>query len=60
MKDVLDNLKNIDLDKLEENVGSLEKALTFLEDIIASRTEKTKEKKEKQVKPSEIERFFDD
>lgn len=60
VKEVLNNLKNIDLDKLEENVTSLEKALTFLEDIIASRSEKTKEKKERQIKPSEIERFFDD
>ena len=60
VKDVIDNLKNIDLDKLEENVGTLEKALTFLEDIITTRSEKNKEKKERTVKPSEIERFFDD
>ena len=59
-KDILSNLKNIDIDKLEENVGSLEKALTFLEDIMSSRSEKQKEKREREVKPSEIERFFDD
>ncbi len=59
-KDILSNLKNIDLDKLEENVGSLEKALGFLEEIISSRSEKKEEKKEKRAKSTEIERFFDD
>lgn len=59
-KDILSNLKNIDLDKLEENVGSLEKALGFLEEILSSRSEKKEEKREKKVKETEIERFFDD
>lgn len=59
-KDILSNLKNIDIDKLEENVGSLEKALGFLEEILSSRNEKKEKKREKSAKATEIERFFDD
>lgn len=59
VKDILGNLKNIDLDKLEDNVGSLEKALDFLEEIITSRNDKKEERKSK-PKKEEIERFFDD
>ena len=45
VKSVLNNLKNVDLDKLEENISSLEKALGFLEEIVLSRSEKKTEKK---------------
>ncbi len=60
VKSVLNNLKNVDLDKLEENICSLEKALGFLEEIVSSRSEKKEEKKSTKKKASSIERFFDD
>lgn len=60
IKSILGNLKNIDMDKLEENIGSLQKALGFLEEIVLSRNEKKEEKREKKKKNTEIERFFDD
>lgn len=60
IKDILGNLKNIDMDKLEENVSSLEKALGFLEEIVSSRSEKKEEKRNKKAKETKIERFFDD
>lgn len=60
VKSVLNNLKNIDLDKLEENISSLEKALGFLESIVVSRSEKKSEKKSVKKSVADIERFFDD
>ena len=45
VKSVLSNLKNIDIDKLEENISSLEKTLGFLEEIVLSRNEKKESKK---------------
>ncbi len=62
VKNLFNNLKNIDTDKLEENITSLQKALGFLEEIVSLRTEKKEEKKEtnKKKKSTEIERFFDD
>lgn len=60
IKSIIGNLKNIDMDKLEENISSLQKALGFLEEIVVSRTEKKEVKKEKKKKNIEIERFFDD
>lgn len=60
VKSVLNNLKNIDVDKLEENINSLQKALGFLEEIVSTRSEKKEEKKVTKRKNTEIERFFDD
>ncbi len=60
IKSVLGNLKNIDVDKLEDNISSLQKALGFLEEIVISRNEKKEEKITKKKKNVEIERFFDD
>ncbi len=60
VKSILNNLKNIDMDKLEENIGSLQKALGFLEEIALTRSEKKEEKTNKKKKNTEIERFFDD
>lgn len=60
VKSVLNNLKNVDLDKLEENISSLEKALGFLEEIVLSRSEKKTEKKTSKKKNADIERFFED
>ena len=60
VKSVLNNLKNIDLDKLEENISSLEKALGFLEEIVLSRSEKKTVKKSVKKSNADIERFFDD
>ena len=60
VKNILNYLQGIDLDKLEENVSSLEKALGFLEEIIGDRKEKKEEKSERKKKNTEIERFFDD
>lgn len=60
IKSILGNLKNIDMDKLEENISSLQKALGFLEEIVVSRNEKKEEKTIKKKKNTEIERFFDD
>lgn len=60
IKSILSNLKNVDMDKLEDNIGSLQKALGFLEEIVLSREEKKEEKKERKKKNTEIERFFDD
>ena len=60
VKSILNNLKNVDLDKLEENISSLEKALGFLEEIVLSRTSKKTEKKSTKKKDVDIERFFTD
>lgn len=60
VKTILSNLKNIDMDKLEENIGSLQKALGFLEEIVLTRSEKKEEKPSHKKKNTEIERFFDD
>lgn len=60
VKNVLNNIKKIDVDKLEENIGSLQKALGFLEEIVLTKDTKKEEKKEKKKSINEIERFFDD
>ena len=60
VKSVLSNLKNIDIDKLEENISSLEKTLGFLEEIVLSRNEKKESKKSVKKSEKSIERFFDD
>jgi len=60
VKSILGNLKNVDMDKLEENIGSLQKALGFLEEIVTLRQDKKEEKKTTKRKNTEIERFFDD
>lgn len=60
VKSILGNLKNVDMDKLEENIGSLQKALGFLEEIVTLRQDKKEEKKTMKRKNTEIERFFDD
>jgi len=60
VKNVLSNLKNIDMDKLEDNISSLQKALGFLEEIVSTKTEKKEEKRTTKRKSTEIERFFDD
>lgn len=60
VKSILGNLKNVDMDKLEENIGSLQKALGFLEEIVTLRQEKKEVKKTTKKKNTEIERFFDD
>ena len=59
-RSALEYLKNIDMDKLEENVSSIEKALSFLEEIVGDRSKKSEEKKIKKAKENTIERFFDD
>lgn len=60
IKNILGNLKNIDMDKLEDNISSLQKALGFLEEIVVSRNDKKEEKVVRKKKNTEIERFFDD
>ncbi len=62
VKTFISNLKNIDTDKLEENVSSLQKALDFLEEIVLMKDTKKEEKKttSKKNSPTNIERFFDD
>ena len=60
IKSILGNLKNIDMDKLEDNISSLQKALGFLEEIVVSRSVKKEEKTTHKKKNTEIERFFDD
>ncbi len=61
VKNLLNNIKNIDTDKLEENISSLQKALGFLEEIVSLRSEKKEEKKvTPKKKNTVVERFFDD
>ncbi len=63
VKSFISNLKNIDTDKLEENVSSLQKALGFLEEIVTIRNTKSEEKKKSAPKKKDstvVERFFDD
>ena len=60
VKSILSNLKNVDMDKLEDNIGSLQKALGFLEEIVTMRQDKKEEKKVTKKKSTDIERFFDD
>lgn len=60
VKSVINNLKKIDIEKLEENIGSLQKALGFLEEIVLTKDVKKEEKREKKKNLNNIERFFDD
>lgn len=62
VKNVIDNIKKIDVDKLEENIGTLQKALGFLEEIVVTKDSKKEDKPKKEKKKSinDIERFFDD
>lgn len=60
VKSILGNLKNVDMDKLEENIDSLQKALGFLEEIVTLRQDKKEVSKVTKRKNTEIERFFDD
>ena len=61
VKNIISNLKNINLDTLEENISSLRKAVGFLEDLAL--TTKKDDKSKTVNSPSsfqKIERFFDD
>ena len=44
VKNILNNIKNIDMDKLEENITGIQKALDFLEEIALTRHEKKRRK----------------
>ena len=57
---IFEYLKNIDMDKLEDNVSSIEKALSFFEEILSLREDKKEENFKKRSKANTIERFFDD
>ncbi len=63
VKDIIDSLKNINIDVLQENLNGLGKAVSFIEDLTNTfkKDEKTNEEKinkKRRVEP--INRFFDD
>lgn len=62
VKDIFNSLKNINVDALQENISSLQKAVSFLEDIALTTKKEDKEDKPKKQKKSTptIDRFFDD
>lgn len=61
VKNIISNLKNINLDSLEENIDSLRKAVGFLEELaLTTKKEDNKENINKNKKHQVIERFYDD
>ncbi len=63
VKEIINSLKNINIDNLQENLNGLGKAVSFIEDLTNSFKKEEKTKKTKNIKKGKIEpinRFFDD
>ena len=63
VKEIINSLKNINIDNLQENLNGLGKAVSFIEDLTNSfkKEEKTKKKKNiKKGKNEPINRYIDD
>ena len=63
VKEIINSLKNINIDNLQENINGLGKAVSFIEDLTNSFKKEEKTKKTKNIKKGKIEpinRFFDD
>ena len=58
IKDVLNNIKGMNMDNVQKNISSLQKAVEFLTDITA--TSKTTSTTQKTFKERPINKFFDD
>ena len=59
-KSILNSLKGINLDSLQENVSSIQKAVGFLEDLTRENPKKDEKKKKEKKNLEEIERFYSD
>lgn len=60
VKNIISNLKNINLDSLEENIHGLRKAVGFLEELALTTKKEDKPKIKNKGSKEVIERFFDD
>lgn len=60
LKGILNSLKGINLDSLQENVSSIQKAVGFLEDLTRENPKKEEKKKKDKKDLEEIERFYSD
>jgi hypothetical protein len=60
LKGILNSLKGINLESLQENVSSLQKAVGFLEDLTRETPKKSEKKKKEKKDLEEIERFYSD
>ncbi len=63
VKEIINSLKNINIDNLQENLNGLGKAVSFIEDLTNTFKKEEKTKKTKNIKKGKIEpinRFFDD
>jgi hypothetical protein len=60
LKGILNSLKGINLESLQENVSSIQKAVGFLEDITREIPKKDDKKKKEKKNLEEIERFYSD
>lgn len=58
VKGILNTLKNINIDSLEENIASIQKAASFIEEL--TRPNEKKETKERVKAEEKIERFYSD
>ena len=63
VKDIINGLKNINIDMLQENLNGLGKAVSFIEELtntFKKDEKKTESKTKKKGKVEPINRFFDD
>ncbi len=60
LKSILNSLKGVNLESLQENVSSLQKAVGFLEDLTRESPKKEERKKKEKKDLEEIERFYSD
>lgn len=58
IKNILNSLKNINMDSLEENISSIQKAVGFVEEL--TKPSDKKEEKATAKKEESIERFYSD
>lgn len=58
-KDILNMVKNIDTDELQKGIGSLQKGITYIQDLIKSKDSSISNLRE-EYKPRPIYKKFDD
>ncbi len=56
VKGLLDTIKNIDINSLEENITNIQKAVGLVEEL--TKDDKDKEEKEKEVKETKIDNLY--
>lgn len=60
IKDLFNNIKNMNMDTVQKNISSLQKAVEFLQDITGSSTSNTTNNTTQVFNERPINKFFDD